>query len=265
MRGGGRRGRRTAGRLLLLLLLQLERRDTLRRDRDLGKHLVQGLDHLRCQVEIIGGAEYLRAVQHDIDPAAECHLLRHQFDGAVKLRHDVLACLLDDAVALTERAARFGDAILQFLLAGADLLGGQLGALGLAQAVWIGFCQIASAVFPGTSRSMATIAAGQVGGMTRTAALEFSFFLSMPTMAAATGYDLYKTLREGHASALGGAAMTPHAWGVLGVGFWVSFVVAYAVVAWFMGWVRRRGFVPFAVWRILAGASVLLWMTGGAR
>ena len=135
----------------------------------------------------------------------------------------------------------------------------------LAQAVWIGFCQIFSAVFPGTSRSMATIAAGQVGGMTRSAALEFSFFLSMPTMVAATGYDLYKTLRVGRASALGGAVMTLHAWVLLGIGFVVSFVVAYVVVAWFMGWVRRRGFVPFAVWRILAGAAVLLWMTGGAR
>ncbi len=134
----------------------------------------------------------------------------------------------------------------------------------LGQAVWIGFCQIASAVFPGTSRSMATIIAGELGGMTRAAALEFSFFLSMPTMVAATGYDLFKTLREGQASALGGAAMTPHAWAVLGVGFLVSFVVAYGVVAWFMGWVRKRGFVPFAVWRILVGAAVLLWMTGGA-
>jgi len=137
--------------------------------------------------------------------------------------------------------------------------------MGLLQAIWIGFCQIASAVFPGTSRSMATIAAGQLAGMTRAAALEFSFFLSMPTMVAATGYDLYKTLREGQSSALGGAAMTAHAWAVLALGFVVSFVVAYAVVAWFMGWVRRRGFVPFAVWRILAGAAVLLWMTGGAR
>jgi len=135
----------------------------------------------------------------------------------------------------------------------------------LAQAVWIGFCQIFSAVFPGTSRSMATIAAGQVGGMTRSAALEFSFFLSMPTMVAATGYDLYKTLRDGRASALGGAVMTLHAWVLLGIGFVVSFAVAYVVVAWFMGWVRRRGFVPFAVWRILAGVAVLLWMTGGAR
>ncbi len=130
----------------------------------------------------------------------------------------------------------------------------------LGQAVWIGACQILSAVFPGTSRSMATIAAGQLAGMTRAAALEFSFFLSMPTMVAAVGYDLYKTLREGAASALGGAAMTGHGWLVLALGFVVSFVVAYAVVAWFMGWVRRRGFVPFAVWRLAAGAAVLLWM-----
>ncbi len=133
----------------------------------------------------------------------------------------------------------------------------------LGQALWIGCCQIASAVFPGTSRSMATIAAGQLGRMTRAAALEFSFFLSMPTMVAAVGYDLYKTLREGQASALGGAEMTAHAWAVLALGFVVSFVVAYAVVAWFMAWVRKRGFVPFAIWRILAGAAVLIWMTGG--
>src|SRR5688500_1950506 len=56
----------------------------------------------------------------------------------------------------------------------------------LAQSVWIGACQILAAVFPGTSRSMATIAAGQVGRMSRAAALEFSFFLSIPTMVAAT-------------------------------------------------------------------------------
>jgi len=130
----------------------------------------------------------------------------------------------------------------------------------LAQAVWIGFCQIFSAVFPGTSRSMATIAGGQVARMTRAAALEFSFFLSMPTMAAAVGYDLYKTLREGQGSALGGAALDAHGWLVLALGFVVSFVVAYGVVVWFMGWVRRRGFAPFAIWRILAGAAVLLFM-----
>ena len=56
----------------------------------------------------------------------------------------------------------------------------------LGQAIWIGACQILSAVFPGTSRSMSTIAAGQVAGMSRASALEFSFFLSIPTMVAAT-------------------------------------------------------------------------------
>ena len=63
--------------------------------------------------------------------------------------------------------------------------------MSLAQAIWIGFCQIFSGVFPGTSRSMSTIAGGQIAGMSRASALEFSFFLSMPTMLAATGYTLF--------------------------------------------------------------------------
>jgi undecaprenyl-diphosphatase len=137
--------------------------------------------------------------------------------------------------------------------------------MGLGQAVWIGLCQVLSAVFPGTSRSMATIAAGQVAGMTRYAALEFSFFLSMPTMAAATGYDLFKALWHNEASPLGVVAMTPHGWIVLAIGLVVSFIVAYGVVAWFMDWVRRRGFAPFAIYRIAAGAAVLLWVVRAAR
>ena len=137
--------------------------------------------------------------------------------------------------------------------------------MGLGQAVWIGLCQVLSAVFPGTSRSMATIAAGQVAGMNRPAALEFSFFLSMPTMAAATGYDLYKTLWHNEGSPLGVVAMTPHGWVVLAIGFVVSLIVAYGVVAWFMNWVRRRGFAPFAIYRILAGAALLWWLAGSAR
>jgi undecaprenyl-diphosphatase len=137
--------------------------------------------------------------------------------------------------------------------------------MGLGQAVWIGLCQVLSAVFPGTSRSMATIAAGQLAGMTRPAALEFSFFLSMPTMAAATGYDLFKTLWHNEASPLGVVAMTPHGWVVLATGFVVSFIVAYGVVAWFMNWVRRRGFAPFAIYRITVGAAVLWWVLRSAH
>ena len=68
----------------------------------------------------------------------------------------------------------------------------------LPQAVWIGAAQILSAVFPGTSRSMSTIAAGQIAGMSRPAALEFSFFLSMPTMAVAVGYDFLKSVIPHH-------------------------------------------------------------------
>ena len=133
--------------------------------------------------------------------------------------------------------------------------------MSLPQAVWIGACQILSAVFPGTSRSMSTIAAGQVAGMSRASALEFSFFLSMPTMAAATAYDLLKTvLSKAGDNPLGGSGLDAHGWGVLLVGAVVSFVVAYLSVAWFMAWVRTRGFVPFAIYRLAAGAFVLLYV-----
>src|SRR5256714_1968020 len=66
--------------------------------------------------------------------------------------------------------------------------------MSLPQAVWIGAVQILSAVFPGTSRPMSTIRAGKTAGVRGAAALEFSFFLSMPTMIVATGYDLLKTI-----------------------------------------------------------------------
>ena len=131
------------------------------------------------------------------------------------------------------------------------------------QAIWIGACQILSAVFPGTSRSMSTIAAGQLWGMSRAAALEFSFFLSMPTMAMATLYTLYKSLRGGkEENPIGVAEITSHQWVVLAIGFVVSFIVAYGAVAWFMAWVRKRGFVPFAVYRIVIGIAVLAWAAG---
>jgi undecaprenyl-diphosphatase len=139
--------------------------------------------------------------------------------------------------------------------------------MSLPQAIWIGACQILSAVFPGTSRSMSTIAAGQIAGLSRPAALEFSFFLSMPTMVVATGYDLLKTLKpsrntinEGNLAPL---AVDSHQWIVLAIGFVVSFFVALVVVAWFMRWVRTKGFVPFAIYRIaLAIVLIILLMRG---
>src|SRR5215467_2676288 len=129
--------------------------------------------------------------------------------------------------------------------------------MSLGQSIWIGFCQIFSGVFPGTSRSMSTIAAGQIAGMSRASALEFSFFVSMPTMAAATLYTLYKSLRGKGENPIGVGQIDPHGWIVLAIGFVVSFIVAYGSVAWFMAYVRKRGFAPFAVYRIIIGVLVL--------
>jgi len=134
--------------------------------------------------------------------------------------------------------------------------------MSVGQAVWIGLCQILSAVFPGTSRSMSTITAGELAGMSRPAALEFSFFVSIPTMVVATCYDLFKSSRPHHGepSAIGSMPSDAHSWVVLAIGFVVSFIVAYGVVAWFMNWVRTRGFMVFAIYRIVLGAVVLWWI-----
>jgi undecaprenyl-diphosphatase len=98
--------------------------------------------------------------------------------------------------------------------------------------------------------------------MSRAAALEFSFFLSMPTMAIATLYTLLKSLSGKAENPIGVADITSHQWIVLAIGFVVSFIVAYAAVAWFMNWVRKRGFVPFAIYRIVIGIAVLAWAAG---
>lgn len=135
--------------------------------------------------------------------------------------------------------------------------------MSIPQAIWIGAIQILSAVFPGTSRSMATIAGGQTAGMDRASALEFSFFLSMPTMLAATLFALKKTVLPGKNDPhdpFSPGHMTGHQWIVLGIGFIVSFFVAWVVVAWFMSWVRKRGFTPFAIYRIVIGLLVLLYL-----
>jgi undecaprenyl-diphosphatase len=135
--------------------------------------------------------------------------------------------------------------------------------MNLLQAVWIGVCQTLSAVFPGTSRSMSTIAAGQMAGLDRPAALEFSFLLSIPTMFAATAWDFIKEMRGSKAAdaavASAHVAMNSEKWIVLIIGLVVSFIVAFAVVEWFLYWVRKHGFTVFAVYRILLGGALLIW------
>ena len=134
----------------------------------------------------------------------------------------------------------------------------------LPQAIWIGLCQTLSAVFPGTSRSMSTIAAGQLAGLDRPSALEFSFLLSIPTMIAATGWDLLKEIHTSKAAGAAGVAtahvvMNPERWIVLLIGTVVSFIVALGVVEWFLQWVRKHGFTVFAIYRILLGIALLIW------
>ena len=87
--------------------------------------------------------------------------------------------------------------------------------------------------------------------------MEFSFFLSIPTMVVATCYDLLKSLRGKGVNPIGVSQIDSHGWVVLAIGFVISFFVAYASVAWFMAYVRKRGFAPFAIYRIVVGALVL--------
>ncbi len=114
-------------------------------------------------------------------------------------------------------------------------------------ALGIGFVQCVSMI-PGVSRSGATIMGALSLGVDRRAAAEFSFFLAIPTMLAASGYDLLKS----------GAALGQGEWISIAIGFVVSFVVALVVIRWFVGIVSKHGFAPFAWYRIVAGAVALI-------
>lgn len=118
------------------------------------------------------------------------------------------------------------------------------------QAIGIGLAQILAVIFPGTSRSGATIIAGMLGGLSRPAAAEFSFLLAIPAMTAASGYSLLKG-----AHGMSGGQIT-----LLLVGTLVSFLVAWAVIALFMEYIRKRTFMPFGVYRIVLGIVVLIVM-----
>ena len=115
-------------------------------------------------------------------------------------------------------------------------------------ALYIGLIQCL-AMIPGTSRSAATIIGAMLLGSTRVVAAEFSFFLAIPTMAAASAYSLFKY----------GAKMSGHDAAVLAVGFVVSFVVAYGVIAFLMKFIQRHNFIPFGIYRIILGAGVLAY------
>jgi undecaprenyl-diphosphatase len=150
----------------------------------------------------------------------------------------------------------------------------------ISAALLIGLAQCL-AMIPGTSRSAATIMGALLIGLTPAAAAEFSFFLAIPTMFAAGGYSLMKYLKGSQAQQLAlmaeqGAplptvtdteywrlflsAMSRDEWILLGIGFVTAFVVAWLVVAAFMRFIQTHKFTSFAIYRIVLGIFVLIYI-----
>jgi undecaprenyl-diphosphatase len=122
-------------------------------------------------------------------------------------------------------------------------------AMGWRTAMGIGFVQCL-AMIPGVSRSGATIMGALTMGVERRTAAEYSFFLAIPTMLGATTLALWKARHE-----LGGDQL----WAIA-LGFVISFLVAIVVIRWFLNIVTKRGFAPFAWYRIIVGAAAIAWL-----
>jgi undecaprenyl-diphosphatase len=122
--------------------------------------------------------------------------------------------------------------------------------ISLGKAIGVGLIQCL-AMIPGVSRSGATILGGLSLGIERRTAAEFSFFLAIPTMLGATTLELVKNHDRLGPAGAGGIAL----------GFVISFIVAIIVIKWFMAIVTKRGFAPFAWYRIAVGAAALVWLT----
>ena len=121
-------------------------------------------------------------------------------------------------------------------------------------AVLVGLAQIVAAVFPGTSRSAATIFVAMLAGTSnRAAATEFAFLVGIPTMFAASGYELSKAMKTGAGH---------EDWTALAVAFAVSTITAFVAVKWLLGYIRTHRFTAFAVYRIALGLLLLLMMPG---
>jgi undecaprenyl-diphosphatase len=170
-------------------------------------------------------------------PAGVVGLATHKFVEAHLMNTAVVAAVLAIGGLViilierrTPRPARFTDAM----------------DLPWRTAIAIGCCQCLSLLLPGTSRAAASILGGMLLGLDRRAATEFSFFLAIPTMFAATGYSLLK-----HREGLHDPRM-----GLLALGFVVSFIVAWVVIAWLLRFVATHTFTAFGWYRI--GAGLLL-------
>jgi undecaprenyl-diphosphatase len=122
----------------------------------------------------------------------------------------------------------------------------------VTRALGVGLCQML-AIVPGVSRSGATIVGGMLMGLDRPAAAEFSFFLAMPTMAAAFGHDL---IEARHSLAAEQAIE-------IAIGFVTAFIASVLVVRPFLAFIRKAGFAPFAWYRIVLGLAILIALAGG--
>lgn len=109
----------------------------------------------------------------------------------------------------------------------------------------IGFFQVL-AMWPGTSRSAATIIGGMILGLNRKTAADFSFFLAIPTMLGATLLKIVKA-----------EAISLYQWGLIGLGFVLSFIVAYVVIKKFLDYIQKHDFKVFGYYRIILGLLVL--------
>lgn len=124
-------------------------------------------------------------------------------------------------------------------------------------AILVGIAQVVAGVFPGTSRSAATIFVALLAGTTkRSSATEFAFLVGIPTMFAASGYELIDVVRSGQ------AAHEP--WGLFAVAFVSSAITAFIAVKWLLGYIQSHRFTVFAVYRMLLGAALLLFLPSGA-
>ena len=123
-------------------------------------------------------------------------------------------------------------------------------------AILVGLAQVVAGVFPGTSRSAATIFVALLAGTTsRAAATEFAFLLGIPTMFAATGYELIELVGNG--------GVTREDWPALGIAFVASAVTAFVAVKWLLHYIQNHRFTVFAVYRVLLGVALLLVVPAG--
>lgn len=167
------------------------------------------------------------------------------------LLHDLIKTVLFESPMLIAMMLVLGGVVLLFVdrLAIQEKVA-EAADIPLGKALAIGAFQCLALV-PGVSRSGSTIVGALLLGVSKRAAAEFSFFLSMPTMGAAVAYDLYKN-RD---------VLDFSAWSDIAVGFGVAFVTALLVVRWVLGYVGRQGYALFGWWRIIVGfgAMAALW------